>query len=275
MKILRPLIKLVDLYYQLRCYTSVFSRFGLNYENIFTGDTLRRDSVLTIAQTGQYVGKDLIYDYSGIVYKRSPYILNDKIINESFEYGGYNSTTGQCIFVSGVLHRHIMDPAFVVGNVSLDVPYLRKMFYNLRKQYATRLDIFLPEGYIKYFFGTLLDSSKINNYICSILSDNCSSFVTPVNNCPLRLSTLPIYEGSISYVDGNSTGCRIIHASLAQIKPAIHCPHVSLDPTESSFCKKSSNRTIEELFTNADMETYRKFAIANKIDPAKGYKRLE
>eukprot|EP01083_Nonionella_stella_P037208 101435_1 len=77
--------------------------------------------------------------------------------------------------------------------------------------------------------------------------------------------------------DGNSTGCRILHANLARKKnPTQHCPHISFrpkaDPMGRIKCSASSNFDVGDFFTQSDMNLFERRSIEYGIDPLTFFK---
>ena len=75
-------------------------------------------------------------------------------------------------------------------------------------------------------------------------------------------------------IDGNSAGCRILHATLAALNPKMHCAHLSLvpmaDPLGRVKCSRSSRINATDLFDEADMENFHNFKTAIGVDTTLG-----
>ena len=76
--------------------------------------------------------------------------------------------------------------------------------------------------------------------------------------CLKRLSNLPLKEGEDNWIDGNSRGCRYLHAVFARTNQ-FHCAHVSFIPAEDSKgdikCQTSANMLPEEFFTQTEINS--------------------
>ena len=91
--------------------------------------------------------------------------------------------------------------------------------------------------------------------------------------CRDQLAALPIADGDDLYVDGNSQGCRNLHAFLAVQTPEQHCPHISLSPLEDPDgkikCQETSrqNLQVSDLFADAEMKAFRDYTSSIGLDP--------
>jgi hypothetical protein len=87
---------------------------------------------------------------------------------------------------------------------------------------------------------------------------------------------LPLNTGNLSYFDGNSQGCRALHAAFASRNSA-HCAHISFVPESDKNgnikCQDSSGILISDLFEPQDLLSYESFVQSpeSMIESLDGY----
>jgi hypothetical protein len=99
--------------------------------------------------------------------------------------------------------------------------------------------------------------------------------------CSLLMQTLPVAttnKADLSVVDGNSTGCRNLHASLAALNPELHCPHLSITPVLDNHgkvkCSQSADLSQEGFFADSDLALFEFVASRNGIDRREFYENV-
>jgi hypothetical protein len=80
--------------------------------------------------------------------------------------------------------------------------------------------------------------NNARQFVCDVMVDSCSN---PVDNCVEKLAALPIAEGPNLHFDGNSQGCRFVHASFAKHNEK-HCVHIAFEPTADDIMDRLSAR---------------------------------
>lgn len=99
-----------------------------------------------------------------------------------------------------------------------------------------------------------------------------------VAGCQGELAVLPTFSEGV-YFDGNSMGCRALHAVLAETNPSKHCAHISFEPMEDPLgrikCQESELTDPMDLFDEDDMSFYKKFCEDRGVDPLVGYALLD
>ena len=243
----------------------------------------RDDSVMVLAQTGQYISATNIEEYVKFsLPKYSPFFMGDTADYEYIDkyaiprYIGYDPETGLCEFQTMSRIRYQMNPATTGSNTTFDLIIMGTAFYNINEGYFSRINLFYQLNFLDLFFNTLLNSTNTQNFICSVFqSDECSTIVNATNDCQATLADLPITEGEQFYADGNSQGCRALHSVLATINPSSHCPHISFspvpDPKGAIKCQESSGIKPTDLFTPTEFKAYEDFARKNGIGPEIGH----
>ena len=240
----------------------------------------RNDSQVTLAQAGMYFGPGNIEEYVKFVAAEfSPYIEEDSGNVALPEFIQYDSSTDNCIFLMKSLSTYRVDPEFTRSAASFENVAMARMHLAYKENYIAKIEIYYPPGFLELIFGNLLNSENTRSWICGLLRGTCSPYVDKEQqgNCENRLAALPTTQGDSKDIDGNSQGCRDLHAVLASINPQNHCPHISLsplaDPSGQIKCQDSSRMNIRpsDLFSEADFAAFDEFAIANGFDPQVGH----
>lgn len=118
-----------------------------------------------------------------------------------------------------------------------------------------------------------LKASATSSAACTVLASTCP-YEFAVNNfanaldCTERMDGLlpgsTVSDVGLTTVDGNSTGCRHLHAALAAVRPETHCPHLSLIPMEDLDgkvkCNESANYDLRDFFSTEDFTLFRRTA---------------
>lgn len=79
-----------------------------------------------------------------------------------------------------------------------------------------------------------------------------------IAKCLADFNALPVDDSSetLNYIDGNSRGCRIIHAYFASTNPD-HCPHISFEADEDVNglvkCNKSKLAPLTDIFSEMEL----------------------
>jgi len=153
-----------------------------------------------------------------------------------------------------------------------DVPVLTKLHYNAVENYIAEVSAYYETGFLEYFFGTLANP-EVLSFICGVMSDSCGFDVDTNGPCQARLGDLPIFTDG-DKVDGNSIGCRSLHAVFAAENPK-HCAHISFEPMEDPLCRikcqESALIDVMDLYNTADISSFRQFAEDKGIDINIGY----
>lgn len=236
------------------------------------------ESTLTIAQTGDYTGVDGILEYVQIISDVSPFFEKVTLVDSSRRIDGYDTSTGQCLF--DIVNRRQFVPkvgATTPGFPSFDLLSSTKIFYDLTSKKVSRINAYFPVPVFQYVFNEMLGSANTISFVCDVMAGPCASLLTDHNSatCAADLTALPGAEGDDLYIDGNSRGCRVLHAALASTNPEGHCAHVSLsttdlDPNNENKCSVSAQTTVSSLFSGKDLDYFREFASKQGVDPDSG-----
>lgn len=260
---------------RLQCYM----RFGLfqfdiadfgSYDKYF-GD----DSKMTLAEAGTYSGADGIKEYVKFVFSEfSPYFAVGDVANDQVNFQGFDSDAGECQFTVIYNTEYKMEETKTGSNDVFNEIHMVKLFFNIRERYIPTINVFYPEDYLNLLFGTFFDSTNTRDFICGVMEGPCATYITAPADCSAVLEALPNADEG-ARVDGNSQGCRALHAVFAETNPSSHCPHISFtpeeDPSGSIKCQEAGSTLPEDLFDDADLDLWTEFAIQEGIDPAIGH----
>lgn len=262
-----PFPQLREIPKRLACFSAYndlefeLTRFEL-YDTYF-----RDDSVMVLPQTGTYQGANAIEEYVSFTSPNSAYLADSVVLESSTRSGGYNFETGQCIFDLALRRRFTPNPRNTAGVAAFDGLSMAKLFYDLDEGYITRINLYFPEGLVRYVFEVLLNSDNTWSYLCNdVLATACSGIVPLEANCEVNMANLPVV-GPGAYVDGDQSGCRALHGAFATINPARHCAHVSLSTSDVDDlgevkCNESENIPLD-LFSEDDLDFFADFSRDN------------
>lgn len=268
---------LLDIPVRIEC-TLGYSSLGFNLTDYDAYPTyFREDSIMSLAQAGNYEGVEGIQEYVTFTQTDSPYLLDSVVVDADTRIGGYDADTGQCIFDLALRRRFVPDPATTNPEFgSFDGFSMAKLYYDLEQGYISRINLYFPIGFITHTFVDLLDSNNTRQYMCDLLAGPCSDIILDHDNaaCTADLAALPVFTDG-GYVDGNGSGCRSLHAALSAINPEIHCAHLSLsvtdlDPNDKNKCSVSAQVPVDSLIGESDLAFYRQFAESHGVDPDSG-----
>jgi len=240
---------------------------------------LRDDSVFTVAQTGSYKGAAAIEEYVRFVYPEySPYFQSEGELVQKQSFQRYDKDTGQCIFLILAKRETVVEPSSGKA-ATFSTAAAAKFYLDFRERYVSRGDIFFNDPFFNMYFGDLLNTPQTREYVCGVMSNECSDILaTDTASCLENMAALPALTDG-GYIDNVSQGCRVLHAVFAETNPTGHCPHLAfppglVDPNGELKCQVSQQIRNSDLFSEGDMNKYRKFLIKNNIDPELGYTLL-
>lgn len=117
--------------------------------------------------------------------------------------------------------------------------------------------------------------------ICKLMENKCGD-IYKYNNltqqtCQEKWDALPINEEG-ALIDGNSKGCRIVHAAMAALNKK-HCPHLSFLPVEDVDgkvkCQESGMRSPLDVFTQWELDKFREAAAEHGFSRDTMFEELE
>jgi len=251
-----------------------FKRIGFdlrdhnNYNNFFD-----QDSVMTLSEAGSYYGGDGILEYVIFAFD-SPYTkATISRIDTSFK--SYDDKTNECNFRQVGVAKYTPDWTTTSNQVNeFHTAVMINLKLDYTKEKVSEANVYYSKEFLSHYFGKLLNSDATRHFVCSVVNGPCGM---QVDNCEASLSKLPIVTGN-SYVDGNSQGCRALHAVFAAVNSK-HCAHISFEPKNDTNgkvkCQQSKGILPEDLFGPDDFASFYEFQVEVGISPDIGYKETE
>ena len=277
----------------LQVIQTMLSNSDLTEESVFN-----ETSTLRLIQTGEYIGYKDIVEYLGFLLAENPNspFWNSCAIEEGpsavavkVDVASLNS--GICDITLTETYQGYLNPTFATPK-AIDTPFMQwisgqKLKYVFNKDEDGGDDggitlltqaSYLPVGFTESHVATMVNETATAVQICETLQGSCpesyvrDSYVN-FDDCVERMLSLPLQtynERGVLVSDSNSTGCRIIHASLAAVDP-YHCPHVSFYEEEDAKgkikCSEGNNFAFEDFYTDNDLALFASLAEKNDWDP--------
>lgn len=246
-----------------------FSRYNKFYD---------ANSTMTLAEAGVYTGPGSIEEYVRFAHTSSPYIdafVPDTLISHlvSFDAAG-----GKCSIIWTPKYSYLMSGEYSIP-VNVTVAHLVKVTYSYTRNIIERIDIKYVPAWLHLFFGRLVNTIRVKEYICATMRDSCPETHalngnTSIHGCVKKLSALPTFTNSRA--DAFDFSCRALHAVFARLNPKDHCAHISFfdqkDPAGEVKCQVSQNIDAADLFTKTEMELHISDMAKLGVDPQFGYK---
>lgn len=260
-------------YNELECFSGLLaSGFDLtdfeNYNNFFD-----QDSVLTLPQAGVYKGPEGIQEYVAFKTPIGPYYNYLAPVGGPSlpSFVGYDVEKETCYFRILSVTDYGLDPNVTCRNTVYSMTSMIGIEFNPEKKVVSTINVFLDDPFISFLMGELASTNCARNFVCNVMSsDICSN---PVENCEEKLAALPIVTEQAN-IDGNSQGCRFIHAVLATFND-FHCPHIAFEPTEDRNgeikCQTSENIEASDFFEESEFLLYKEYQKSVGIPPGVGY----
>jgi len=234
------------------------------------------ESVMTLAEAGEYIGPGAIEEYVKFASLDAPYFLTDDTYAGKFEVAGFNPAKGTCDFLFHSASTYQLNPAFAAP-MTINVTASLKVTYDATSNKISRANVFYSKPFLNTIFS-VLRNRKVDNFICQTIISKCActrnlNRIRSIRDCRRRLRFLPRLSKN-AYFDGRDYSCRVLHATFAAQNPT-HCNHLSFIPAKDPFgdikCQKSSQIPIHSLFSMKDLESRANFSKSINILPAKGF----
>jgi hypothetical protein len=271
------------LFPKLRCLLA-FQRLGFAIDNFDQYPTyFRSDSVVQLAQAGEYQGPKAIEEYLKFAFPGySPYLLNisSSVARRNSKYKVLGYRNGQCEFLSIVKPVAPLNVSNTENVQPFNYVTMIKLFLDFEKGYVSRMNVFFTPDFLRIVFNVALNSPNTRRFLCKeVMAGTCARLLNETNTagnlCEATQQALPTTEGELRYFDGNSSGCRALHGVLALNDPTEHCPHLSFipitDPLGRIKCQVSTRTLPTDLFSESDLKDFRTFARRQGIDPEIGH----
>ena len=263
-----PMFPYIECHLRFALIQFDFGRFD-KYDDYFS-----EDSVMRLTEAGVYVGPKSIREYMSFQNgKLSPYFLSDSTLHIQPNFKGYDSEKNECIFLSRFLNQYELDPKYTGKNTTWNTVIMTSVRFSFDTRKFPEVNIFLSPGFLVATFDHGLNNDITREYVCSVANNDCANTTDHIKDCESRLAELPVFNDA-SFVDGNSQGCRALHAVFAEINHD-HCPHIALNATKdlngAIKCQNSNLLNANDYFTLEDFEEYDEYMISQGLDPEIGY----
>jgi len=239
-----------------------FGDFG-NYDTFFDSN-----SVMRLAEAGSYYGPAGIQEY--ILFAVASRFVISRIARTDTSFKMYDENTETCFFRMMAFADVTPNPDTTNNEINA---FSFAGMYNVELDYSreivSTINLYFTDMFLSLFFHELLNSDATRQYVCSVMNGSCG---LQAEECETTLAALPLTTDG--YVDGNSQGCRALHAVLATAN-LDHCAHLSFKPKEDPNgkikCQESKGVLPQELFDSEDFASYEEFEVEVGIDPSVGY----
>jgi hypothetical protein len=157
---------------------------------------------------------------------------------------------------------------------------------DLGSVFVEKQAIILPPVFITAIYTEYTNSTAMADSACRVMEDVCPEVwvvngFTSQGDCIRQMDSLPVATMNIhgyNTVDGNSTGCRHLHASLAVPAPEVHCPHLSYIPMEDQNgkvkCSESNDFRQEDFFSPSDINLFERAALDFTVNASAMFDRV-
>lgn len=241
------------------------------------GDWFHESSVMTLAETGTFVGITDITEYIKFT-QFKPYFSVWKTV-EAYPsvITPVSLTDDECV-VNFVARRVGYTNTTNGEPLCVHTATASTMYFTAKPKFQiNRLNVWLSKYFQELTFHSL-ETDRITDMFCSVLEKKCPDVfkLNDLNNhetCVDKFKSLPFIDDG-SYLDGNTTSCRNLHVVLASMN-ADHCPHLSFIPLadkKGQFkCQTSANIKPEDLFSEYELDVIHDAAVLKLHLPADTY----
>jgi len=244
------------------------------------------DSVQNVAQSGQFIGVDGISEYISFVNSKSGFIKSSVLVEHLF-LDMTGTKKKKCVATIAERRRMSFNPIFTQGNTEMCVDVLlgRTLYYTMTGKPAAPITInkansWISDKFITSTYPFIANTQATAEFVCDTIVNTCGydksrrkskkkskskkrkspKHSNAMKECLKKFNTLEIYDkGDLSYADGNTKSCRILHSYFAKTNP-VHCPHISFEADEDENglvkCNKSKQTPLLELFTKQQLESF-------------------
>lgn len=221
-------------------------------------------TILELPEVGIYTGPSGISEYVQITVSKyfesdTRYIYGPDVIPLRV------ASKDECVVLATFGLKSNMSPEYTRGAL-LERGVGAKIHYSAEPFRVSQIYVYYSYEYQDHLFRTFLDTDLVRDDICKLMENNCGD-IYKYNNltqqtCQEKWDALPINEEG-ALIDGNSKGCRIVHAAMAPLNEK-HCPHISFFPVEDFYgkvkCQESGMRSPLDVFTQWELDKFREAA---------------
>jgi len=209
----------------------------------------------------------------------------------------FESSDDSCVLTIASVHQVLLNQDKVrtdlkgVGDL-MQFVFGQKLHYSYANDLSSitiaNHDLYFPEPVVNYIVGSG-DSDLIAKDVCQEMQDQCPEVYQANNfgsfdNCTSIMAMKPsatVNERGLATIDGDSLGCRNIHASMARQDPSGHCPHLSVVPMPDANnffkCQKEGefNLLPSDFFDESDLTMFEFMATSVGMDKTDQYRLIE
>lgn len=230
---------------------------------------------MSLWQTGDYVGAEAIEEYvKSATPETNPFDSSSKELDSKVKFVEFDRKTNQCQFLAFYHYNYEIDPSSGQVAANYTVANMVKLYFDVKERYIPKINVFYTETFVNFCFTFLYNTEELRAYICNVYEGStCSAILNPPADCMGQLRSMDTISVD-GRVDGNTVGCRLLHAVLATSRDQ-HCPHISFEPMEDVHgkikCQTEGDLTIYDLFTQGDLDAFADYASGRGLDPEKGH----
>eukprot|EP00984_Skeletonema_dohrnii_P025530 scaffold14713_cov135-Skeletonema_dohrnii-CCMP3373.AAC.1 len=234
---------------------------------------------LELPEVGIYTGPSGIREYVQITVSKyfesdTRYIYGPDVIPLRV------ASKDECVVLVTFGLKSNMSPEYTRGGL-LERGVGAKIYYSAEPFRVSKVHIYYSHQYQDHLFRTFLDNDVVRDDVCSLMEKKCEEMYMYNNltqqTCREKWDALPISEEGFR-IDGNSKGCRIVHASMAALNEK-HCPHISFLPVEDLNgkvkCQTSGMRSPEDVFTQWELDKIRETAAEHGLPQDEMFEEFE
>mmetsp|Transcript_3826 Transcript_3826/g.6863 ORF Transcript_3826/g.6863 Transcript_3826/m.6863 type:complete len:339 (+) Transcript_3826:89-1105(+) len=279
----------VDTFEKCMCFYALLGS-GLDLGNSTTFSSAFNDvSVQNFAQTGQYVGVDGISEYLSFVKGGERGFVKDYVLmGQPLFLDMTGSTMEQCVATTAERRRLSFNPLYSQDNqdMCVDVVAGSTLYYTMTRNPEApvtiqKVNVWFPDELISETFPSVANTMATSEFVCDTIVNTCgydtsskkkahkkrgkswmkSKSKKAMKECMKTLNSMPSFgSGELSYIDGNTKGCRILHSVFANTNPN-HCPHISFEADEDVNglikCNESKQTPLTDLFTEQQLGLFK------------------
>ena len=185
------------------------------YENWFDDN-----SIMTLAQAGNYKGAVDIEEYVRFSFPSSPNIAAFGSFRADTSFVSFDAENRSCVMMSEEHARYQLSE--MAGNELFEFVVMYTLEWRFDDQKVGNINVYFDPSFLAHFFSAL-STPAADNFVCQTMRDSCADVwaandLTSLGECEAKLAALPFAEGDSAYVDGNTSAsprAQPLTASLA------------------------------------------------------------
>lgn len=269
-------------------YALVGSRLDLGNSATFSS-VFNDVSVQNFAQTGQYVGVDGISEYlSWVKGGERGFVKDYVLVGQPLFLDMTGSTMQQCVATTAERRQFSFNPLYSQDNQDMCVDAVSgsTLYYTMTGNpdapiTIQKVNVWFPDEIISETFPSFANAMATSEFVCDAIVNTCgydtsskkkahkkrgksrmkSKSSKAMMECMKTLNSMPsVDSGELSYIDGNTKMCRILHSVFANTNRD-HCPHISFEADEDVNglikCNESKQSPLTDFFTEHELGLFK------------------